>query len=169
MTIEIEDISQLSELVGEYESISHPALDNCQQADLLGVNRPGTRLKHLFLRDNYGRRHFLLMLAHDKQVDLKALSKNLGISRLGFASEDRLARYLKVRRGCVSVLALLNDTTHQVELWIDKDIWRASNQYQCHPWINTQTWVISHDRLKEFLAHTGHQVQLLDLSANRIL
>src|SRR5690554_4274639 len=82
--------------------IEHPPLYTCHDADHLLLERPGTRLKNLFLRDNYGRRHALLLTKPDKQVDLKALSKQLAWSRIGFASAERLQRYLGVEPGHVS-------------------------------------------------------------------
>ena len=98
-----------SDLNIQCEKISHPVLHTALEADRLLLERPGTRLKNLFLRDNYGKRHFLLITSPNKQVDLKALSKAQGLSRLGFASNERLAKYLGVKPGCVSMLALLND------------------------------------------------------------
>ena len=57
------------------DAIEHPALHGSLTADELMIERPGTRLKNLFLRDNEGRNHFLVITAHDKQLDLKALGR----------------------------------------------------------------------------------------------
>lgn len=126
------------------------------------VERPGTRLKNLFLRDNEGKKHFLVITAHDKQLDLKTLSKQQGLSRLGFASSERLARYLKVAPGCVSMLALANDKQSNVTLWLDQDIW-FNELFHCHPFENTQTWLLSKNDLNTFFEHTGHQPRVMFL------
>ncbi len=135
--------------------IEHPPLYTCQDADRLLISRPGTRLKNLFLRDNYGRRHALLLTRADKQVDLKALSRDIGWSRLGFASAERLQRYLGVQPGHVSVLALVNDRAQQVELWLDKEL-EHGDDFHCHPLRNTATLLLSQADLLSFTARTGH-------------
>ncbi len=139
-----------------YLDYEHPALHTCDDADRLSLERQGCRLKNLFLRDNYGKRHFLLIVPADKKVDLKALSKSQALSRLGFASQERLAKYLGVEQGCVSALATANDEQNLVELWLDESLQQEA-LWQCHPLVNTKTWVLSLDDLKRFWFQTGHQ------------
>ena len=140
--------------------VLHPPLETALQADEYGLVRNGQRLKNLFLRDNYGKRHFLLITAHDAKVDLKALSKTQGVSRLGFASNARLAKYLKVKPGCVSMLALLFDEGKDVTLWCDDAIYGAAS-YLCHPGHNQASWQVSDADLRAFLAITGHPMTVL--------
>lgn len=143
--------------------IEHPPLFTCDEADRLLLDRPGTRLKNLFLRDNYGRRHALLLTTPHKQVDLKALSKQLGWSRIGFASAERLDKYLGVEPGHVSVLALVNDAGHQdVELWLDNDLLEGDD-FHCHPLRNTATVLLSKADLAHFAAQTGHTPQWIEV------
>jgi Ala-tRNA(Pro) deacylase len=145
--------------------IEHPPLYTCEDADRLLVERPGTRLKNLFLRDNYGRRHALLLTRSDKQVDLKALSRQVGWSRLGFASADRLQRYLGVEPGHVSVLALVNDHELQVELWLDLEL-ENGDDFHCHPLRNTATVLLSKADLQRFTVRTGHTPLWLPVPAS---
>ncbi|PWK54281.1 prolyl-tRNA synthetase associated domain-containing protein [Pleionea mediterranea] len=155
----VEQLTSLLKAWGvDYKRYQHPPLDTCDEADALQLQRSGTRLKNLFLKDNYGRRHFLLLTTPEKRVDLKLLSKQMSIARLGFASERRLLKYLKVKPGCVSLLALINDEQQQVELLLDNDI-VDSEYFQCHPLINTETYVLSHHNIDKFLANTGHTVK----------
>ncbi|WP_325047864.1 prolyl-tRNA synthetase associated domain-containing protein [Pseudoalteromonas sp. T1lg23B] len=152
----------LRELEIEPIQYEHPALHTCDEADKLQLERLGTRIKNLFLRDNYGRRHVLLLLRAHLKVDLKALSTQQGLSRLGFASDQRLEKYLKIQPGCVSALALFNDSDHQVELWVDSGLWDAQ-LWQCHPFDNRKTWVLSKSQLCQFWQHTGHQPHIIDV------
>lgn len=96
-------VSQLAALLNKlgiiYQAYQHPPLATCRDADRLELVREGTRLKNLFLRDNYGRQHILLITTANKQIDLKALSKQQGLSRLGFASDSRLQQYLGIKLG----------------------------------------------------------------------
>lgn len=160
------DKTKLAELLVRlditYDAIEHPPLHTSLAADEFMIERPGTRLKNLFLRDNEGKRHFLVITAHNKQLDLKALSKQQGLSRLGFASSERLATYLKVAPGCVSMLALLNDKQNEVSLWVDQDIW-GGDLFHCHPFENTQTWLLSKADLETFFNHTKHQPRVVFL------
>ncbi|WP_037028292.1 prolyl-tRNA synthetase associated domain-containing protein [Psychromonas aquimarina] len=142
----------------------HPPLATCDEADKLNLQRQGTRLKNLFLRDNYGRRHFLLLTTPEKKVDLKQLSKQMSISRLGFASAERLDKYLRVTPGSVSLLALINDSENRVELLMDDDIWRQQ-AFQCHPLVNTETYVLTKSESVEFLKATGHERSVIRASA----
>ncbi|BDY03528.1 prolyl-tRNA synthetase associated domain-containing protein [Ferrimonas sp. YFM] len=146
----------------EFERFEHPPLENCTEADRLKLHRPGQRLKNLFLRDNYGRRHFLLITRADKAVDLKQLSRDLKISRLGFASAERMQKFLGVSPGHVSLLALINDPEHQVELWFDADICNGQ-AFQCHPLVNTVTLVLSEANVERFLNLVGHRPKILDI------
>ena len=160
------DKAKLAQLLAQlginYDVIEHPALHTTLDAHAFMVERPGTRLKNLFLRDNEGKKHFLVITAHDKQLDLKTLSKQQGLSRLGFASSERLARYLKVAPGCVSMLALANDKQSNVTLWLDQDIW-FNELFHCHPFENTQTWLLTKNDLNTFFEHTGHQPRVMFL------
>ncbi|WP_261389340.1 prolyl-tRNA synthetase associated domain-containing protein [Ferrimonas balearica] len=150
----------LAELGIGYHDYHHPPLNDCSEADRLALDRDGQRTKNLFLRDNYGRRHFILVTAPDKQVDLKALSRQMALSRLGFASTERLARYLDLKPGRVSLLALVNDPDKAVELWIDKALWHDEGLH-CHPLDNTRTWVIPPQGIERLLAHWGRPLTLI--------
>ncbi|QTL35866.1 prolyl-tRNA synthetase associated domain-containing protein [Pseudoalteromonas viridis] len=165
-------VAQLAELLSSlgitYQSYQHPPLTTCQDADKLALEREGTRLKNLFLRDNYGRQHFLLITTADKQLDLKALSKQQGLSRLGFASDNRLQHYLGIKPGCVSALATVNDPQQQVQLWLDEALCEAA-LWQCHPFENDKTWVLSLSDLQRFWQHTGHQPVWLTLPERTVI
>lgn len=145
----------LANLHINYLSYEHAPLANCSVAKEIGLERAGTGLKNLFLRDNYGKQHFLIITLAEKQLDLKALSKQQGISRLGFCSSERLEKYLKVKPGCVSALATFNDDSNQVQLWLDSEL-MDKKQWQCHPFENDKTWVLQLEDLKVFWAHSGH-------------
>jgi Ala-tRNA(Pro) deacylase len=91
----------------------------------------------------------------EKTVNLDELSSQLGVSRLRFGSEDNLGRLLGVSRGSVTIMGLVNDTGHQVELWIDSEIWKGEN-FLCHPLVNTATLIMTKAELERFLRLTGH-------------
>jgi Ala-tRNA(Pro) deacylase len=146
----------------EYERHDHPPVFTCEEALRLVPPLPAAKTKNLFLRDRKGRRHFLVAVGYEKVVDLKALASLLGVSKLGFASAERLQRYLGVDPGSVSILGVVNDVNEEVEVIVDQDLWGAK-AFQCHPLVNTSTLVISRDHIQRFLEATGHRVRVLDV------
>lgn len=146
----------------DYTRQDHPAVFTVEESRRLVPALPGAKTKNLFLRDRHGQRHFLVVVGHEKSVDLKALTSVVGVSKLGFASPQRLQRYLGVEPGAVSLLGVMNDTNREVEVILDRPLW-AADAFQCHPLVNTSTLVISRDNLLRFLHATGHTVHVLDV------
>ena len=83
-------------------------------------------------------------------MDLKSLSRVLGTGNLSFASGERLEKYLGVKQGSVSPFGLMNDTDHQVEFFIDKDLCKCE-RLGIHPLENTATVFLSYKDLDKFL------------------
>ena len=146
----------------EAERHEHPAVMTVEESERLVPKLPGAKTKNLFLRDRKGARHLLVTVPHDLAADLKALEIMLGVDRLGFASSDRLMKYLGVTPGSVSLLGLVNDTGHAVEFVIDRRLWEAQAVH-AHPLVNTATMVIPHVHLERFLAATGHSPRVVDI------
>jgi Ala-tRNA(Pro) deacylase len=146
----------------EYERYDHPPVFTCEEAERLVPDMPAAKTKNLFLRDRNGRRHFLVVVGYEKSVDLKGLTSLLGVRKLGFASPERLKRYLGVDPGSVSILGLVNDVDQVVEVIVDESLWGAE-AFRCHPLVNTSTLAISRDDVQRFLEITGHRVRILDV------
>ena len=116
------------------------------------------------MRDGKGRRHFLIVVGWEKQVDLKALGGVLAVKKLGMASPERLQRYLGVDPGAGTVLGVLNDAGRQVEVLFDAAVWQAE-ALQCHPLVNTATLSISREGIACFLEQLGQPYRVLDVPA----
>lgn len=147
-----------------YEKVEHPPVFTCEQSERLVPPLEGKHTKNLFLRDKKGRRHILVAVGYEKQVDLKALAKCISVNRLSMASEKRLLKYLGVTPGSVTLLGLVHDTEGAVEVVIDEAIWRA-DKVKCHPLVNTATVAISHQDLARFIEKTGHFTRVLEVPA----
>jgi Ala-tRNA(Pro) deacylase len=146
----------------KYERHDHPPVFTVEDVNRLVPPLPAAKTKSLFLRDNKGQRHFLVVVRGEKRVDLKALPGLLKSSRLRFGSSDRLKQFLGVDPGSVSLFSVVNDLDHAVEVIIDDDLWE-SEAFQFHPLVNTSTLVIFRDSLQRFLDKTGHKIQILDV------
>ena len=151
----------LSNLHINYEKYEHDAVYTVDEAAALKVNMRGVHTKNLFLRDNKGKRHFLIVAPAEKEIALKAISDRIGAKRLGFASQERLKKYLGIDPGAVSPLAIINDLKNEVELYFDSSL--QDKEIQCHPLVNTETIVISMSNIKIFAQKTGHEILFVDL------
>lgn len=139
-----------------YQRMEHPAVFTCTEADAHHSGITAVSTKNLFLCDKKGRRFFLVVTACQKTVNLDELSSELGVAHLRFGSEENLIRLLGVTRGSVTMMGLVNDTARQVELWLDTEIWKSEN-FLCHPLVNTATVVLSRSELERFFNLTNHE------------
>ncbi|SMC76596.1 prolyl-tRNA synthetase associated domain-containing protein [Papillibacter cinnamivorans] len=136
-----------------YETVNHPPVYTIEEMDKLGLFTGGAVCKNLFLRDAKGRRHFLVSLQKDKQADLRKLSEALETSRLSFASEERLMRYLKLSKGAVTPFGILNDEGREVEVVFDEAL-SGEKRLGVHPNVNTETvWIACEDLRRVIEAH----------------
>ncbi len=145
-----------------YTRHDHPAVYTVEEADRLVPDLSAAKTKNLFLRDDKGRRHFLVVVPGHKAVDLKGLKNRMGIKRVSFASPERMKKHLGIEPGAVSILALYHDKAHAVELFMDQELW-AADSFQCHPLVNTATLEITRDALTRFLEITGHEMKIIDV------
>ncbi len=140
----------------------HPAVFTCEESALLCPEMPGTHTKNLFLRDRRGTRRILVVVSTEKSADLRGLKEMLHADKLSFASPERLKESLGVEPGSVTLLGLVHDPAHAVEVIIDREIWEA-DCVVCHPLVNTASLSIPHAGVETFLAATGHVPRVIDV------
>ena len=114
------------------------------------------------MRDSKNDRHFLVVVPGDGRVDMKAMPGVLACGRITFGSPGRLKKYLGVEPGSVSLLAIVNDPQHDVDVVIDENLWR-SEAFQFHPLVNTSTLVISRNGVQRLLSATGHELLIASI------
>ena len=135
---EVRTYDFLDKLNIEYERIDHEAamtMDVCAEIDeALGA----MICKNLFLCNRQETTFYLLMIPGDKKFKTKDLSAQIGSSRLSFAKETYMEEFLDITPGSVSVLGLMNDREHRVQLLVDRDVLKG-NYIGCHPCINTSS------------------------------
>ena len=117
---------------------------------------------NLFLRDQKGKRHFLVLLCGDKQANLQKVQEQAYATRLSFASDERLDKYLGLKAGHVSPMGLLNDKEKKVEVLIDKDL-KNKEKISFHPNTNEASVLITFDGLKKFLDYCGNEVEYITI------
>lgn len=144
-----------------YLRTEHPAVFTCEEAELHHPDVPAVSTKNLFLCDKKKRRFFLAVTSCEKTVRLDALSSQLNVAHIRFGSEDDLLRLLGVTRGAVTMMGLVNDSEHKVELWMDSEIWQGEH-FQSHPLVNTATLVLAKAELERFFVLTGHTIHFFE-------
>lgn len=154
------DILNLLEI--KYARYEHKPVYTVSEAQELDILIPGGKCKNLFLRNGKGDIHYLVILDENKRADLKALAKQIGVTRLSFASEDRLYKYLKLTPGSVTPFGIINDVNREVMVLIDKDI-TNEELVNFHPNVNTATIGISYMDFEKFIKwnkNKFHYVQI---------
>ncbi|MBI2117637.1 prolyl-tRNA synthetase associated domain-containing protein [Candidatus Peregrinibacteria bacterium] len=150
-----------------FRRFEHPAVFTCEESERLCPEMPGMHTKNLFLKDDKKRRHILLSLPHGKVADLKEFGKVYGIKSPSLASAEDLKKYLGVEPGAVTLLGLVHDTHHHVEVFLDEELWKH-NLIGCHPLVNTATLVIAREDMERFFAATGHQYRVCSIPAKSL-
>jgi len=145
-----------------YVRHEHPAAFTVAQAVEHWKGIPGAHCKNLFVRNKPGKRHYLIVAGHLKPLDLLALSRTLGDSRLSFASDERMMRSLGLRPGEVSPFGLLNDEKHEVIVVLDEELTRAES-VNFHPNVNTATVTIAAGDFMKFLKARGNKILVVRL------
>jgi Ala-tRNA(Pro) deacylase len=158
---ETELLQFLNENHFDYKRLEHPPVYTCAEAERRRPNIGAVSTKNLFLCDKKARKFYLAVTSCEKNMDFKQLAELLGVSKLRFGSEENLERLLGVSRGAVTVLGLVNDISHQVELWFDAQVW-SREEFLCHPLVNTSTLVLSKTDLEKFIQLTGHAIHIYE-------
>lgn len=118
--------------------------------------------KNLLLCNRQCTAFYLLMISGDKQFKTSELSRQIGSSRLSFASPEYMERFLDITPGSLSVLGLMNDKQKQVQLLIDADVLKA--QYiGVHPCVNTSSLQIkTEDLVSRILPAIEHEPRIVE-------
>lgn len=146
-----------------YDRVSSDPADNMEKcaavSEVLGV----PICKNLFLCNRQQTAFYLLTMPGDKPFHTKDLSAQIGSSRLSFAPPEKMEELLNTHPGSASVMGLLFDTEHRVQLVMDRDVYDAE-YFCCHPCDNHGSLKIkTSDLLTKFLPHVGHEPIVVDL------
>ena len=160
---EIRCYDLLDTLGVEYQRIDHEAamtMEACAEIDKV---LDATICKNLLLCNRQCTSFYLLMIPGDKVFKTSVLSKEIGSSRLSFAKPEYMLEYLDITPGSVSVLGLMNDHDHHVELLMDEDVLKGE-YFGCHPCINTSSLRIrTADLMEKILPAMDHPARIVVL------
>ncbi|MGD0753626.1 MAG: prolyl-tRNA synthetase associated domain-containing protein [Bacteroidales bacterium] len=146
----------------QFEYHEHPPLATIEDAKVHWKNYNSGRCKNIFFRNHKGDKHYLVILEHLRQLNIRDLEKRLKQGKLTFASDLRLKKYLGIEPGSVSPFGLINDSQKNVHLFIDEKL-NEFDRLTFHPNINTASLVISKDDFLKFLEYTGNTFEFIRL------
>ena len=157
-----EVISAIESYGFKHETNTHEPLYTVEDAKQAAPEKPGAHTKNLFLRNKKGRM-FLFVIEQDTMVDLKGLRDKLQLTggHLAFASTEHLTKFLGVVPGSVSPLAVINDHSKKVQVYIEQALLEQEWIY-LHPCRNTHTTRMRCDDLVKLLIEWDHPATLLD-------
>ena len=160
---EIRTYDFLDSLGTPYQRIDHEAAMTMEACAAIDTALEATMCKNLFLCNRQCTDFYLLMLPGDKVFKTKELSKQLGCSRLSFGDGCYMEQYLDITPGSLSVLGLMNDMDHRVQLLIDEDL--LSGIYiGVHPCVNTASLRLRMDDLMNtIIPAMGHAPRIVTL------
>jgi Ala-tRNA(Pro) deacylase len=159
MTPEEEPVySTLRALDIDFDRHEHPPVATAEEAEQHWAGIDAMHFKNLFLRNQKGTRHYLVIVRHLKRANLRGIADQLGDGKLSFASPERLMTHLGVTPGSVSPFGLIHDRSHSVRVAIDRDL-KAADRVSFHPNINTVTLTLARADFEKFLAECGNAVQ----------
>lgn len=155
-----EIFERLEQLEIEYEKIEHPVMFTMEEIAEYGLNSHGHIPKNLVLRDVKGTRNMLVLVHGDKRADLRLIRDEIDSTKLSFASDERLDKYLKVEKGSVSPFGVIYDTEKELEIYFDSDL-KKEEIVGCHPNDNTATLFLKFDDLVKYVKSCGHTISYI--------
>lgn len=151
----------LAQLAIPFDRVDHDRADTMEDCVAISEVLGADICKNLLLTPRNRSAFYLLCMPGDKPFLTKDFSKAIGASRLSFATAEDMTELLGCAPGSASILGLMNDTDHRVTLAVDKAVWEQE-WFGCHPCKNTSSLKIRTEDLRRFLAHTGHEVTVVE-------
>ena len=154
----------LDKLGISYYRTDHEKADTMEACHEIDKVLDAAVCKNLFLCNRQKTQFYLLMMPGDKPFKTKEITSQLACARLSFASEEDMVKYLDIHPGAVSVMGLMNDTEHKVQLVVDEDILQGE-YLGCHPCVCTSSMKIkTEDIMGTFLEAVGHDKVVVTLT-----
>ena len=154
---------ELKKLNIDYKEIKHTPVYTIEEMDKLGDIFENAKIcKNLFVRDQKGKRHFLVVMPEEKRAPLSEIAEKIGSTKLSFASEERLMKYLKLTPGAVTPLAVINDEANDVVIVLDEEL-KKSTMLGVHPCVNTATILLTPDNLEKYITMSNNKVKYINI------
>lgn len=156
-------LNKLQELNIDYKEVKHIPVFTIEDMDNLGnIFEDAKICKNLFVRDQKGKRHFLIVMPEEKRAPLSEIAEKIGSTKLSFASSQRLMKYLKLEPGSVTPLAIINDEEKAVEVVFDEEL-KTEKLLGVHPCENTSTILITPSNLEKYVKAFNNKMKYIKI------
>jgi len=146
-----------------YQRIDHEAAMTMEACAAIDEVLDATICKNLLLCNRQCTAFYLLMMPGEKSFKTSTFSKQIGSSRLSFAAPEYMEEYLDITPGSLSVMGLMNDHDHHVQLLIDEDVLKGE-YIGFHPCINTSSLRLrTEDLVQKIIPAMGHEPRLVTI------
>ena len=146
-----------------YESLEHKKVYTMEELEKLNLSHKNSEAKNLFVRDDKKKNYYLIIVSGTSKVDLKEFSKKYNTRHLSFASEEDLMNILKLTKGSVGPLGILNDKKCLVKVFIDSYFINKENIIGVHPNDNTATLWLKVNDLINIIKEHGNSVNVVEI------
>ena len=166
---EIRVYDLLDKLNIPYQRVDHEAAMTMEACIAVDEALGTAMCKNLLLCNRQCTDFYLLMLPGDKPFKTSVLSKQIGTSRLSFASGEYMEEFLDITPGSLSVMGLMNDTNHRVKLLIDEELLNEDASGG-HPCVNTASLRLkTSDLMQTIIPAMDHTITTVSLPRGEAL
>lgn len=155
--------ARLDALGISYLRCDHDHADTMEACEAVEAVLDVSICKNLLLTNRQQTDFYLLMMPARKPFKTRDLTKQLGCSRLSFATGEQMQSLLGAVPGSASVFGLIYDPEQRVRLLIDRELLHDA-YISGHPCFSTSTLKVRRqDLLDRFLPAVGHAPTFVDL------
>lgn len=144
-----------------FERVDNDSISTMEECEEVGKVLGTEICKSILACTRNKSEYYLIILPGDKRFVSKFASKDIGASRLSFASAEDMEELLGTTPGNASPLAVVNDTEGRVRLVIDKEL--ADEEYiACNTGANTTHIKLrTSDVIGNILPAAGHEPMIV--------
>ncbi|MBQ9920947.1 MAG: prolyl-tRNA synthetase associated domain-containing protein [Clostridia bacterium] len=151
----------LKELDIPFERVENDPAVTMEDCELIDERLNMKTVKTLFLANRQCTSFYLFVTPGDKPFRTKDFSSALGISRVSFATPEKLLEIMGTEVGAATVFSLLLESAEDVQMVIDSEVLK-SDTYGCTDGTTTGYMkLLTDDVINKLIPHTGHRYTVI--------
>ena len=162
-----EFIELLSNKGYDHDIHHHSPLFTVEDSNKLRGKIKGLHSKNLFLK-NKKNKFYLFSCQEFTNINLKSISKSLGLGNLSFAKPEYLIKLLGIKPGSVTPFALLNNLENNIDFYLEDKLYE-SKYINFHPLTNTATVTIKSEKFVKFMIENEKKIHIFSSLKEKIV
>ena len=151
----------------DFDFHEHSALFTVEDSNKLRGEIKGSHSKNLFLK-NKKNKFYLFSCEEFTNINLKTISKSLGLGNVSFAKTEYLIDLLGISPGSVTPFALLNNPENNIDFYLEDKLYE-SEYINFHPLTNTATITIKSQEFVKFMIENKKKIHIFSSSTEIIV